>query len=239
MTKEQKIIVEEAARRCNFIVNYDTAKGGQMENRKTSKIFITEILGKEYHSFQQVRRLDEITTDRLLTKHYESGFVMVSPCRGELTEEENNANFKQFETNLTTGTFSFLPIYGGYIETNTDTGEKNRVFEKGFVIFCFDKNGNVLDFDKLKTLAIGYGVKYKQQDVLIKEPNEPPYYINPKTKQVSVEFSGKIIIDDLAQEFFTRLRKNGKQFTFECVYINPLPQSWMERQRRTLRNEIY
>ena len=204
-----------------------------------SKIYITEILGKEYHFHQHVRRLNEITTDRLLTKRYDRGFVMVSPCRGELTEEENNANFKQMETNLTTGVYSFLPIYGGYIETNTETGETNRVFEKGFVIFCSDKNGKDLDIDKLKNIAIGYGVKFKQQDVLIKEPNKPPYYINPKTQQVTLQFKGNIILDDLTQEFFTRLRKYGKQFTFECVYINPHPQNWMERQSRKSRNEIY
>jgi hypothetical protein len=103
------------------------------------------------------------------------------------------------------------------------------VYQMGFVIFNFDRDGKEADFQFLYDLARKLGVEYEQQDV---------------------QFVGKPAIDDLTRKYFTKLREYGKRFSYltgddkdkdvsECVvYINPAPNSIMEMHARYLNNEF-
>jgi len=241
MNKDKKdLIVESYKNKFSFLLGYDPEIGGELIEANHHN-FMSEIMGQDSFNKQPMQRLDEITTDRLLGKHYENGFVILSASRSELSDAENVTrnqkllNILQSSSNV----FSFLPVYGGYIE-NKGTENEQRVFERSFVILNFDKNGNVGDFDDLMSFSQELSNRFHQETYLIKKPgNAPPYYIRTKSGKVDWEFTGEIKIDDLTQKYFTRLRQLGKQFTFEGVYINPKPMCYSERHCRYLKNEIF
>jgi hypothetical protein len=80
----------------------------KMNLKQSLRIIIQDVQGR-YNKKQ------DISSER-----YNQGFVIISPCRSELSKEENNERFKQMDTSLKSDVASrrsFLPVYGGYVET--------------------------------------------------------------------------------------------------------------------------
>lgn len=204
------------------------------------KSFINEIAGQESFNKEPLRPLNEITTNRLLGKHAENGFVILSSMRQNLSDDENDSRSQKLINQLQSSSniFSFLPCYGGYIE-NKGTPKQVNVYERSIILFNFDKKGNITNFNDLRKKSQELCKQFQQEEFLIKEPGKPPYYVRTNDGTKTVQFTGDIKIDDLASEFFTKLRRGGKQFTFEGVYCNPEPACYSERHVRHLQGEIF
>ena len=108
-------------------------------------------------NYNKLVKLTEKTLNRLAYGHDKYGYCMISANRedevdasgNKLTplqrKQINNANYKELKK-LISAKYSFIPAYGGYQET----GNPTSMYERSFVVFPTDKDGNVIDFEELK-----------------------------------------------------------------------------------------
>lgn len=237
-------------------------------------------LGYASDNNHSLQKLNETTLNRIINKHNFDGYVIVSACRSRFykdTEQEvpkneivddellacgeqlnkiNNKRTIALKQMIINDNHSFLPVYGGYKEIGSD---KPSMYEKSFIIFNFDRTGKITSMDELYNDALKYGEEFNQDSILVKKPNENPYYVktNENIGDVDFVFDGDYTLNDLTQMYFTALKKFQKKktdgtfvpedeligkpqrFTFEGVYINPSPVSVHEATRRHYMCEIF
>lgn len=188
------------------------------------------------------RTISEASIGRFLTKHSQNGYVIVSANRSEKTPLENKKRDATLKSIISNSGWSYTPIYGGFIETNTDTNEKVRVIELSFIIYNFNRKNKELTFEDLKQFAIEIGKQFDQQAVLICPPGEAPYYCDGEGT-VTMQFKKEMSIRDLTQDFFSSLSRSKRnikrnQFTFkmaECCI--KYPSNIMMRHQQSLLGE--
>lgn len=212
------------------------------------KNFLKEIFNREANN-SPMPLLNEVTVNRLLGKHYDSAFVIVSASRPENTAQENNQLTKELFLKLKNNPYSYIPIFGQFI-TNKGSVNEQHVYEKSFLILNYNKKGEELPFQDLKNFALKICSEYNQDFVLLKSPNGQPQFI-AKDGDVGKEYSGDIKINDLTQDYFTSFvktrnvdkdsqdKRKQSRLTFEGVYINPSPETYSERHIRYLSGEIF
>jgi len=194
--------------------------------------------------------------DLIKGKHAEKGYCIVSACRGDKTRVENNARTKQLAADIKSAGYSYMPVYGGYIED--DNGE---VLEASFVIFNYDNRGNSGDFNDLKSFAIDMCDKYNQDSILICEPGSVPTYYDRNGQIVSdpSKSSDKVKVNDKNEPYFTKFKNKSKQFTYDIAfpdedneltsslarilsgydYLRKRPMTYGERHRRWSYGEVF
>ena len=197
--------------------------------------------------------LTESTLSRVLHGHNGSGYVIISPCRDksnlesdlgrELTDEEYKDIIEdriiRFKNDLMRLGYSYIHAYGGYKEEGSD----NISYEKSFIVYPFSRKGEQEDYEVFFKDMLDLGKKYKQDSILRKHPDENAKYVICKNDKTMVEFDG-VTVNDIAQEYFTALRKNDSKnpkrfsYTFEGLYI-PHASSIMDGHRRWAMNEIF
>jgi len=209
------------------------------------------VYGRNVANNQKMLPLNEISMNRLLGKHYgQAGFAIVSASRMvENTPEENESNTKEMFAAIRNSEFRFIPAFGGYIEKDENGNAVNNTEEKVAIILCYDQNSNPIPFERLADFAIGLGIKYNQDSVLLKAPDENPKYVvtNERGGEVGtteMEFTGDLRLDDLSQEFFTNMAsKHGNvgqhRFTFTEQFINPTFTTVNEGHVRYLNGELF
>ncbi len=164
--------------------------------------------------------------------------------------DENYKRTHELQTNLRNNGLSFIPVYGGFKEKNSN---KDKV-EKAFIVFPFNMNNKqYIDFDEFAEIILELGYNYQQEFVLIKYPQDNPVYYDCKTGKPYDYIFTNIRLNDVAQEYFTALKNwgnlsrkdsstfpNGKpqRFTFEGLYMNDFPGTISEHRRRSLEGEL-
>ena len=207
---------------------------------------------KEYYNVDNgnnLQPLNEETLSRIINKHGKDGFVIVSANRTDKTAQQNNINNKAIIQDIKKSMFAYCPVYGGY------HGKDGVIdsFEPSYIIFNYNKYGELQNFSDLKLFAILLCDKYGQDSVLIKEPNKPPYYPNKPPYYVNKEgdIIGKAVdnnidVNNPKNEYYTSLIKSNnldyntpnrlKRFSyninFEC-YGHPNPNTLNELRRRS------
>lgn len=194
--------------------------------------------------------LNEISVDRLLGKHYDAGFIIISASRNpeEASNHENNEKTKELANDIRNKGYSYMPVYGGFIENVGGDNEK-EVYESSFLIFNFDRKGEQLDYKDLYDFGLELTNKYQQESFLSKEPGGSAKFITGDNKVDGV-FNGDIKINDLADKYFTSLVKTknmdsdqdnrrDSRFSFTETYINPRPVTYNERIMRDMKGEIF
>ena len=190
---------------------------------------------------KEPRLLTEATINRILTKHSDSGFIIVSANRTDKTKKENDKNTKSLIADIRKSGYSYFPVYGGYKGTD---GMVDK-YEPSFFITNYKGKTLQDNFDELFDLAVELCNKYNQDSVLVKAPNDVPKYIDRNGEVVGKEKQNdKVSINRIEQKYFTALYKkdNGtKRMTYDMdfnMYLNPLPCTLNEAMRRQLSNEI-
>lgn len=183
--------------------------------------------------------VNEIGLNRLFNKHTENGYVMVSACRHDWSEDDevenreiNNIKTKELKEDIQKAGYQYIPVQGGFVE---DDG--TEVVEQSFLIVNFkNKSGNGVhagDFSKLKELAISLCGKYNQDSVLVVEPGEKPTYYT-RTGEVDGQFTSRTV-RDAAQQYFTKIG-GGRKFSFLESVEQPGTINGM--RSRSMRGEI-
>lgn len=131
--------------------------------------------------------------------------------------------------------FSFSPVYGGY--RMKETGEESH--EPSYVVYCYDRDGHLRDFQELKDFAIEMCRKYSQESVYVQEPGKPPVYLDYNGNQINRTSSDNFKFNRDDEEFFTttgRDKSHPQRFTadivFENMYIPIRPGDYNENMRR-------
>ena len=207
------------------------------------KNFLKEIFNREANN-SPMPLLNEVTVNRLLGKHYDSAFVIVSASRPENTAQENNQLTKELLLKLNNNPYSYIPIFGQFI-TNKGSVNEQLFYETSFLILNFNKDKEELPFEGLKTLGLEICSEFSQTTILVKSPDGNPKTLT-RNGEVDIEFSGSLVINDLTQAYLKSLIKardipktNQSTLTLERVYINPPPATYSERHIRYLSGEIF
>ena len=207
-----------------------------------------------------LRSINETNAKRFLERHTNSGYVIISACRGsedfnldETNPQElnklrqiNNQRTKELLSDIKKKGFTYTPCFGGFIE-NKGLENEQEVYEKSFIIYPYKKNESY-DFQELKDFAIEMCDKYDQESVLIKAPTETPKCYN-KNGDITIEMGNDATFNDVAQEYFTDLNKNTSnkinpnskptRFTFTETYIPLKPENYSEGVVRFYKGEKF
>lgn len=228
---------------------------------KSRKNFIHEYKPSTCNNAELVS-INEINAKTMLQKHGDSGFIVISPCRGyadfkldpnnaqskQKLSEINNQRIRQMISQIKSSGYSYTPVYGGFIE-NAGTKDEESVYERSFVVYNKRRDGSEGDMKKLIDFGQALAKEYNQDSFLVKEKGEKPKYIT-QDGDVDMEFSGNTSFNDFSQEYFTDLHKNTDKyanntnrkptrFSYVESYVNPAPQCYSERHVRSLNGEIF
>ena len=200
--------------------------------------------------------LNEITVKRVIEKHGQEGFIIVSANITGRDNRTTNLKTKELVSDIRQTGYSYLPVYGGYKGTNGVVDN----FEPSFLVFNYSRDGSTKDFSYLKDFAIKMCDKYEQNSVLVVYPGGKATYINGLGKEIAYE-DGDTILNDPTQEYFTSLIKTqsidkehperSKRWTYQMrfkpkneieeewhLYANPNPCTLNEMQERDYFGEI-
>jgi hypothetical protein len=208
--------------------------------------------------------INEMNAKSMINKHSKTGYIAISPCRGyddfkdyikrkrpaeEQLAEINRKRVQEMIQLIKESGYSYTPVYGGFIE-NKGTDRAQNVYERSFIIYNHDKEGNIRNFKDLYDFGLFLAQKYNQDSFLSQAPNDVPKYITQDGK-VDMTFSKNAKFNDLSQEYFTDLHKNTDKhnikdtpdfkptrFSYVETYINPAPQCLSEAHTRFLNNEV-
>lgn len=211
---------------------------------------------KDIYSSTNLSPLQELTEtnlNRVVRGHDKNGYAMISASRQALFDEngnrltgqslidENNKRTRALKDDLKSNNFSFVPVYGGYKESE----ESEPTLEKSFIVFPETADNNLHEFNDFEKTILELGNKYDQETVLIKRPNENPAYYDYGTGKFDAPFTS-VSINDTTKKFFTALRKynsnkegSPKRFTYEEYYLNPNPETYGEAHKRHLGGERF
>jgi hypothetical protein len=157
-----------------------------------------------------IKLIDESSLNRLLSKHYKDGFIIVTSYRGggEKTDKENKEDFNELKQIVRGKGYSFIPVYGGFIENYGEEDER-EVREPALLIpnqkvathKSYENDG------ELFKMGVELINKYNQDSFLHKKPGEEniAQYIN-KSGNIDMTFKDKSV-NDLTQVYFTDLAK--------------------------------
>lgn len=217
---------------------------------------------ENYESKSNVISINETNARRMLDRHGESGYIVISPCRGcddfgisktdpnwkIQLKNANQPRIREFVKDLKATGYSYTPVYGGFIE-NFGTDNAENVYERSFMVYANRKGQADVDLKGLYDFGLAMAKKFNQDSFLFKAPGEKPKYIT-KNGETDMEFDGDAAFNDFAQEYFTDLHKNsekhaGKEdgrptrFTFLEAYVNPTSGNVAARAPRHYKGEIF
>ena len=218
---------------------------------------------EQYVSIEPVVSVNETNAKRMLSRHGENGYIIVSPCRGcddfgidktndpqwkQKLQQINNGRIKEFISILKSSNFSYTPVYGGFIE-NFGTDKADNVYERSFMVYAHDKEGKQVELGKLYSFGVEMAKRFNQDSFLYKAPGESPKYIT-QNGDVDMEFGPDVSFNDFSKEYFTDLHKNSEKhavngggrptrFTFMEAYVNPTSDSVFSRAPRHYKGEVF
>lgn len=152
--------------------------------------------------------MESMSINRLLTKHGDNGYVIISANRNENTDEENIQKTNELKYQITLSGRSYLPVYGGY--RNEKTGEEAQ-YEPSFVVFNYNTDGDKMSIKELVNMAKQWCAEYQQDCAYVKLPGKDLVYMNAAGKIVNKRESGKVAINDPNKEYFTSLTDEHPQ----------------------------
>ena len=187
--------------------------------------------------------IDESTLNRILDKHFKDGFIIITAYRAENSSSENKKNFEQLKQIVRSNKYSFIPVYGGFIE-NLGTSDEKEVREPSLLIpnHIVASTKAYENINDLKELGIKLCKKYNQDSFLFQPTNSNKSFYITKDGKIDMTFTGKNV-NDLAQIYFTELSKStakhnkfnktNKRFTYtENLYLLASPTGLSEAIKR-------
>lgn len=139
--------------------------------------------------------------------------------------------------------YSYTPVYGGY--HGNELGPTTDTYEPSYVVYSYDREGQLRDFEQLKEFGILMCRKFKQESVYVQAPGEPPVYLDGNGDQISSNSSDSFKFNRDQEQFYTttkRDKSSPQRFTadirFNEMYIPLRPADYNERLRRLTEGEF-
>ena len=150
-------------------------------------------------------------------------------------KKRNAKKDKELRKDIHDAGLSYTPVFGGYKGRDGVTDE----YEPSYVVYSYNRKGELVKFDYLEAFAVGMCDKYKQDSVYVQAPGEPPVYLDRNGNQVNVSSTDNFKFNRDNEQYFTttgRDRSHPQRFTadivFESLYIPLRPADYNERMRR-------
>jgi len=197
---------------------------------------------------QDLVPINETTLNRILSKHFTDGFIIITADKAHITDKKiREERFKKLKNKVVNAGYSYIPVWGGYTETNPCTGEKYDApsFEMSLLIpnqKPFTDKSN--DSDNLIELG-----KHLSKDDENVDNNQESFLYKPMgndTKSYWIDINGNITntfntltTNDATQAFFTKIyhsknpNKVDRRFTMlPEIYLHKSPKNASEAYSR-------
>ena len=230
----KRIVVNEQAK--NVIPLSESSLNQMMDHGKTGMIIISS----------QVSSIEREDPNLDLTAKFEKSLEKKGGVQAidsdamydemqDWLRRRNKAADKQLRQDIHDAGFSYTPVFGGY--RMKETGEESH--EPSYVVYCYDRNGQQLDFQDLLQFGLKMCLKYSQESVYVQAPGKPPVYLDYNGNQVNSTSSDNFKFNRDQEEYFTttsRDKSHPQRFTadivFENMYIPIRPGDYNENMRR-------
>lgn len=160
-----------------------------------------------------------------LRSNLENGWIIISTDNTDLSDSE-------LESEIKNSGYSYSRVYG-----------VNDSYKPSFIVYCKDRNGELIDFEDLFEFGVKLCKKFFQNSVYIQPPGEKPYYVDKNGRAISRPGPNQIKYNRFEEEFFTtakRKKNNSQRFTadikFESLRVKRL--SNFERMKARQYGEI-
>jgi hypothetical protein len=171
--------------------------------------------------------LSEATLNRVMGVHFQTGFIIITAFRDYRDISENFALFKELKNDIANAHYGFIPVYGGYQETDKDTGELVEVEEPSLLVpnRDWDRGQKPREDDNLKEFGTMLCGKYDQESFMYKPKgsDDTAYFVDRNGKVVESMFT--TTINDATRKYFTKLHNNknreDRRFTTLTQYDDP------------------
>ena len=186
--------------------------------------------------------LKETPLKKMLSVHSDVGYVIITAFRTEYDYQTNVKRNQKLKADIDKSGYSYIPVWGGFIETDRNTGEKIERKERSFIILNF-KRGSTEPFNDsigLKKLGQVLCNKYEQEVYLYKpHGKETTAYYLTDTGAVDSKFSSATPTKS-ADVYFTNLVKSAKKrvgkqaFTYRegVIWLAQSPGNLAEAYKR-------
>ena len=236
----KKIIVNEQVK--NVMPLSESSLNQMMDHGKTGMIIISsqvsrieredpnlDLMSDFVKSLEQKGGIQSIDSDALYDEMQ------------DWLKARNKAADKQLRDDIHNAGFSYTPVYGGY--RMKETGEESH--EPSYVVYCYDRKGQQLDFQDLLQFGLKMCLKYSQESVYVQAPGQPPVYLDYNGNQINRTSSDNFKFNRDQEEYFTttsRDKSSPERFTadivFENMYIPIRPGDYNENMRRRKSGEF-
>ena len=235
----RRIVINEQAR--NVMPLSETSLNQMMEHGKTGMIIISGNRSEIDSSDPALSLRKEF--DRHVEKLGGYGVIDSDALYGmerEWLAKRNKAADKQLKKDIMAAGFSFTPVFGGYHGKDSVVDS----YEPSYVVYCYNRKGEPVDFETLKQFGLKECFKFKQESVYIQAPGQPPVYLDSDGNRMDKSSSLDFKLNRDGEEFFTttsRDKTHPQRFTgdiqFESVCIPLRPGDYNERMRRLKQGE--
>jgi hypothetical protein len=186
--------------------------------------------------------LKETPLKKMLSVHSDVGYVIITAFRTEYDYQTNVKRNQKLKADIDKSGYSYIPVWGGFVETDRNTGESVERKERSFIILNFER-GSTKPFDDsvgLKKLGQVLCNKYEQEVYLYKpHGKETTAYYLTDTGAVDSKFSSATPTKS-ADVYFTNLVKSAKKrvgkqaFTYRegVIWLAQSPGSLAEAYKR-------
>lgn len=187
--------------------------------------------------------LNETTLQKMLTKHSDAGYIIITAFRTvEYSYQENVRRNNKLKMDINRSEYSYIPVWGGFVETDSETGRTQEVKERSFVVFNF-KRGTIEPFvgsEGLKKLGMQLCKKYNQESFLYKpQGSETKSYYLTADGKVDMTFGSVSPTTDV-DVYFTNLAKGKddpiakRAFTYRegVIWLPDSPKTMSEAYKR-------
>jgi hypothetical protein len=186
--------------------------------------------------------LKETPLKKMLSVHSEAGYVIITAFRTEYDYQTNVKRNQKLKADINKSGYSYIPVWGGFVETDRNTGEKIERKERSFIILNF-KRGSTEPFND------SIGLK-KLGQVLCNSYDQEVYLYKPQGKETTAYYlTGSGAVDSKfrsatptksADVYFTNLAKSAKKrvgkraFTYRegIIWLAQSPGNLAEAYKR-------
>lgn len=197
----------------------------------------------EYVNFSEnnrnMRSISVNNIKKIIEKHSTYGCLLISACRSAsyygIDKEKHEADFNRINIvrtrelihSLERAGFSYIPVYGKFIE-NEGEGNEGVLYVRSIIVYCQNRK-----IKELVKFGVEMGEEFDQDAILVQAPGRCPKYISTRAErlgEVDRELPNVMTIYDLCKEYFCELHgadmDKGKstRVRFYDAYINPAPE---------------
>ena len=185
----------------------------------------------------QLRIFSEASFNKLITNHFEYGFIVITAAAPGISHNVNEKNEQLLKQQLKNSPFSYLPVVGAWKDEDTNIVSK----EYSFLVSCRGRTTTIAsDWNVLLEFGQKLCGEFNQKSFLSKPPNnidKNAYYID-RNGNVIETFSSRVL-NNPSKLLYTYMKgRPDRRFTMiECL-VPISPDSPGERNMRLYNGEI-